>query len=167
SKMTNFHNPNRQKRIPMSSMQGVLLITALLAGCFANRFALALPNLPDKFFRCICKIESNCNPSIGCVNDPVTLSCGPYQIKEAYWQDASEFAGEHIGGGWKSCTTGPDKMSCSKKVMLNYFQRYGRYCTGGREPTIEDYARIHNGGPHGCRHSSTDGYWAKVSRCLG
>uniref|UniRef100_A0A1I8FLF5 RFX-type winged-helix domain-containing protein n=1 Tax=Macrostomum lignano TaxID=282301 RepID=A0A1I8FLF5_9PLAT len=35
----------------------------------------------------------------------------------------------------------PDKMSCSKKVMLNYFQRYGRYCTAG--------PRRHGGGSGG------------------
>ncbi|PAA91934.1 hypothetical protein BOX15_Mlig002593g2 [Macrostomum lignano] len=145
----------------------VLLVSALLSVCVVNRLAFGLPDLPDKFFDCICEVESNCNPRIGCVNDPVTLSCGPYQIKEAYWQDASEFAKESIGGNWMNCVTGPDNMSCSKKVMLNYFQRYGRYCNNGREPTIEDYARIHNGGPQGCRLQRTVSYWAKVSRCLG
>uniref|UniRef100_A0A1I8F870 lysozyme n=1 Tax=Macrostomum lignano TaxID=282301 RepID=A0A1I8F870_9PLAT len=111
-------------------MQGVLLITALLACCFCQQIRTRPTDLPDKFFRCICKIESNCNPSIGCVNDPVTLSCGPYQIKEAYWQDASELPGEHIGGRLEDLYHRSDNMSCSKKVMLNYFQRYGRYCTG-------------------------------------
>ena len=34
---------------------------------------------------CICKVESNCNVNIGCKFDVYSDSCGPYQIKEAYW----------------------------------------------------------------------------------
>jgi hypothetical protein len=45
--------------------------------------------------------------------------------------------------------------------------RYGTYCTGGRAPTCEDYARVHNGGPLGCRESATIPYWQKVQVCYG
>ena len=44
-------------------------------------------------------------------------------------------------------------------------KRYGTYCTGGRAPTCQDYSRIHNGGPKGCQHASTVGYWNKVKQC--
>jgi len=44
-------------------------------------------------------------------------------------------------------------------------KRYGTVCTRGRAPTCQDYARIHNGGPNGCRSKYTVGYWKKVERC--
>lgn len=51
-------------------------------------------------------------------------------------------------------------------------RRYGNYCTRGRTPTCQDYARIHNGGPAGCRQHSNSRtearlqrYWARVQSC--
>ena len=43
------------------------------------------------------------------------------------------------------------------------------YCTErrlGRKPTMEDAARIWNGGPNGFKKAATIGYWAKVQREL-
>ena len=43
------------------------------------------------------------------------------------------------------------------------------YCTRsrlGREPTMEDAARIWNGGPNGYRNPRTVSYWQKVARVL-
>jgi hypothetical protein len=43
------------------------------------------------------------------------------------------------------------------------------YCTPrrrGRSPTMEDAARIWNGGPNGHRKSATEKYWHKVARVL-
>ncbi|KAK2141834.1 hypothetical protein LSH36_1034g00082 [Paralvinella palmiformis] len=69
---------------------------------------------------------------------------------------------------WRECTK---DMACSERCIKAYMKRYGKYCTRGREPTCEDYARIHNGGPWGCRHQSKytkernlRNYWAAVSR---
>ena len=53
-------------------------------------FPVTNGDLSAKALHCICEVESNCNPSIGCHPDPVTLSCGPYQIKEVYWQDCGK-----------------------------------------------------------------------------
>ena len=33
------------------------------------------------------QVESSCNANIGCVSDVGSLSCGPYQIKQAYYSD--------------------------------------------------------------------------------
>ncbi|KAK2140270.1 hypothetical protein LSH36_1413g00025 [Paralvinella palmiformis] len=69
---------------------------------------------------------------------------------------------------WEACTK---DMACSERCIKAYMKRYGKYCTKRREPTCEDYARIHNGGPRGCRHQSKytkernlQNYWAAVSR---
>ena len=64
---------------------------------------------------------------------------------------------------YKSCA---NDMQCSEKCVTAYMARYGTYCTGGRRPTDEDYARIHNGGPKGCQNPATLPYWAKVHACM-
>lgn len=63
--------------------------------------------------------------------------------------------------GWQPCTM---YMDCSETCVQAYMARYGTWCTEGRTPICEDYAKIHNGGPTGCRLSLPD-YWAKVKAC--
>jgi len=109
--------------------------------------------------KCICQVESNCNANIGCIMDVGSLSCGAYQIKDAYWQDCGR-----PGSGWQACA---NTLSCSETCVKAYMARYGTYCTNGATPTCESYARIHNGGPTGCRNSSTANYWTKVRTCCG
>jgi hypothetical protein len=113
----------------------------------------------QKCMKCICNVESGCNPNIGCVPDQGSDSCGAYQIKNAYWIDCGQ-----PGGSWKACA---NDLSCAEGCVKAYMRRYGTYCTGGTPPTCEDYSRIHNGGPKGCQKSSTLGYWAKVKQCCG
>jgi hypothetical protein len=52
--------------------------------------------------------------------------------------------------------------------------RYGTYCSGLANPTCKDYARIHNGGPYGCRTNANptteknlQAYWGRVNACCG
>uniref|UniRef100_UPI002348EE61 Lysozyme n=1 Tax=Hirudo medicinalis TaxID=6421 RepID=UPI002348EE61 len=112
----------------------------------------------DSCLRCICKVEG-CDSQIGkCGMDVGSLSCGPYQIKKPYWIDCGK-----PGGGYESCTK---NKACSETCVRAYMKRYGTFCTGGRTPTCQDYARIHNGGPRGCKSSATVGYWNKVQKCL-
>jgi len=68
------------------------------------------------------------------------------------------------GVDYRSCTK---QMACSEQCVRQYLARYASKCTGGRAPTCEDYARVHNGGPEGCRHSDTLSYWQRVERCCG
>ncbi len=114
-------------------------------------------DIDDQCLACICQVESNCSP-IGCKWDVTSLSCGYYQLKKDYWTDCGS-----PGDSFETCAADKD---CSEECVRAYMTRYAKRCTGGREPTCEDYARIHNGGPNGCKRSSTDGYWAKVSNCL-
>jgi len=53
------------------------------------------------------------------------------------------------------------------QCVRQYLRRYSSRCTGGRSPTCEDDARVHNGGPEGCRHHDTLSYWQRVKRCCG
>ncbi|XP_064603168.1 lysozyme-like [Liolophura sinensis] len=130
----------------------ILKLVALFA-CVAYASAA----ISSSCLACICEVESNCR-ALSCRMDVGSLSCGYYQIKSAYYSDCHS-----PGSGWQSCSS---SKSCADQCVRNYMARYGTYCTGGRTPTCEDYARVHNGGPYGCRHSNTLGYWQKVQACL-
>jgi len=49
------------------------------------------------------------------------------------------------------------------KWYLGYYASESRL---GRAPTLEDRARIWNGGPNGWKKSGTHGYWIKVQKAL-
>ncbi len=90
---------------------------------------------------------------------PVHFHVVNYQIKENYWIDCVK-----PGGSLEAC--GKNK-ACSDECVHAYMRRYVIYCTGGRTPTCEDYARIHNGGPNGCKEAATLPYWIRVLACYG
>jgi len=133
---------------------GIYLNSAAASSCSGTGSG----GFTDKCMKCICQVESNCNPNIGCIMDVGSLSCGAYQIKEAYWIDCGR-----PGTGWQSCTS---TLSCSETCVKAYMSRYGTYCAGSN-PVCQDYARIHNGGPLGCKSTATVSYWSKVQSCCG
>jgi hypothetical protein len=112
--------------------------------------------ITDRCLSCICKVESGCRPA-KCKWDVYSNSCGYYQLKSGYWKDCGS-----PGRSFESCAA--DK-SCSERCVRAYMQRYANRCTQGRTPTCQDYARVHNGGPNGCRSSSTINYGLKVAAC--
>lgn len=109
----------------------------------------------DQCKKCICEVEGcekligSCNPDVG------GTACVPYQIHTEYYQDCT-----NGGNDWKGCT---QQMACSEQCMRDYFKRYISNC--GSNPTCEDYARVHNGGPQGCNSDFTLGYWGRVNDC--
>ncbi|KAF6033745.1 hypothetical protein EB796_007948 [Bugula neritina] len=58
-----------------------------------------------------------------------------------------------------------------KRCIRSYMSNYASTCAGhlGKSTsqlTCQDYGRLHNGGPYGCRRSSTLSYAARIaSRC--
>lgn len=50
------------------------------------------------------------------------------------------------------------------KIATIYLTYYGEHI--GHPPTLEDYARIWNGGPHGWRNPHTLNYWHRVQSAL-
>nr|3AB6_A Chain A, Lysozyme [Meretrix lusoria]3AYQ_A Chain A, Lysozyme [Meretrix lusoria] len=108
---------------------------------------------------CICKMESGCR-NVGCKMDMGSLSCGYFQIKEAYWIDCGR-----PGSSWKSCAA---SSYCASLCVQNYMKRYAKWA--GCPLRCEGFAREHNGGPRGCKKGSTIGYWnrlQKISGCHG
>ena len=77
---------------------------------------------------------------------------GALQIHRSVVEDVNRFAGTHYS--WKGMTNRAD----ARRVCDLYLQRYAK----GR--SMEDAARIWNGGPSGHLKPSTEAYWAKVQR---
>ena len=86
---------------------------------------------------------------------------GPYQIWKIYWKDAIEFD-PSIGGKYEDCFN----REYAEKIVDAYMRRYATKRRLGHEPTWEDMARIHNGGPNGHKKQSTVKYWKKVQNVL-
>ena len=65
-----------------------------------------------------------------------------------------------------SCLIG--QRAVSVKICRWYLDYYGRRLAKahGRSLTLEDYARIWNGGPDGARKQATMKYWHRVKRVL-
>nr|AYC12388.1 lysozyme 2 [Sinonovacula constricta] len=112
----------------------------------------------DDCMSCICTMESGCNP-LDCRMDVGSLSCGYFQIKLPYYQDCGQPRSDL---GWKGCS---NDLTCAATCVQNYMRRYvGR---SGCSPTCQTYAREHNGGPIGCRRSSTLKYWEALKKIPG
>ena len=114
-------------------------------------------SLPDKelndVLSAIRTVESNNNPSA--VGDDGN-AIGVYQIWRNYWKDAVEYS--NLQGKYVDCYT----ASYADSVVRAYMKRYATKRRLGREPTQEDIARIHNGGPNGYKKKATLKYWQKV-----
>ncbi len=120
-----------------------------------------------KLLDAICEVESGCDPSA--VGDG-GKAIGPYQIWESYWIDACNYSKSDdlsLDDGYESCI---DK-EYAEKVVLTYWKRYANERRLKREPTLEDRARMHNGGPRavwakGKKKQNLDRYWKKVKEAM-
>jgi len=102
-------------------------------------------------------VESNNTPSA--VGDGGN-AIGVYQIWESYWKDATEFS--NLGGKYRDCFV----PEYADRVVRCYMKRYATPRRLGREVTMQDIARIHNGGPNGYKKQATIKYWEKVEKIL-
>ena len=107
----------------------------------------------DKLFGAMLVVEGN--PTNKKVHEPNgTITQGPYCISRAYWDDAMEFS-DYVVDYDKYV----NNHEMCEAVMRLYFKRY-KACT------LEQMARIHNGGPRGMSKKSTEVYWAKVQEAM-
>ena len=102
-------------------------------------------------------VESNNTPSA--VGDGGN-AIGVYQIWESYWKDATEFS--NLGGKYRDCFV----PEYADRIVRCYMKRYATPRRLGREATMQDIARIHNGGPNGYKKQATLKYWEKVEKIL-
>jgi len=86
---------------------------------------------------------------------------GRYQLTKQYVKDVRRIMMRHL-------PTEDDRYNPAKcqEMMITYWSYYASEHRLGREITIEDLVRIHNGGPNGWRDANTIDYWHKVEKVL-
>jgi hypothetical protein len=84
---------------------------------------------------------------------------GPLQIRKPCLTDVNRRYGTKYR---------PEDMFGNRELSIWVFKKYiGMYATRkalGREPTMQDMARIWNGGPTGWKRESTLKYWSDIQR---
>lgn len=113
----------------------------------------AVQNLPAGFLDRLAMVESGGDDA---ATNAAEGAVGRYQIRPAYLADANEAAGTSYS---IEEMREPGK---AEAVVRAYLGRYGRAfaARAGREPTAEELARIHNGGPRGAERAATLAYGA-------
>ncbi len=86
---------------------------------------------------------------------------GCLQIRQPFVDDVNEIKGTKHRA--QECL---GDRELSLWLFHRYMERYATRKRLGREPTSQDIARIHNGGPNGYRLKSTLSYWRKVEKAL-
>ena len=125
-------------------------------GCREDEAVESVPIRPcdvNDLFRAIAMVESGGdNSKIGKAGE-----AGQYQLTRIYVDDVNRIircpAYLYVH---RLCPC------FSKKMMLVYWGHYATVERLGRVATLEDLARIHNGGPNGWRKKCTEKYWKKV-----
>ncbi len=139
----------------VSSLVWIGVLLAILVALVSS--ASAAPYCPDRLLPALAKVESNGNPRA--VGDS-GKALGELQIWSVVVQDVNRVHGTRY--------THRDAFDPAK--ARDICRRYlAIYCTPkrlGRQPTMEDAARIWNGGPNGHRKSATEKYWHKVAQVL-
>ena len=114
---------------------------------------------PDTLIAALIQKESsnNDNPTPG--DDGTAF--GPLQIRQGCIDDVNERCGT---------TYRAEDMQGNRPLSIwicrRYIDMYATKSRIGRSPTIEDMARIWNGGPIGWKKKSTSRYWQDVRRIL-
>jgi muramidase (phage lysozyme) len=138
-------------------------LNAIILGLLLGTPAMAITDAEmDTVLSAMRIVESNNNPNA--VGDNGN-AIGVYQVWDSYWKDATEFSG--IRGVYKDCYN----PNYADRIVRSYMKRYANEKRLGREVTMEDIARIHNGGPRavwatGKKKNNLDAYWVKVQKEL-
>ena len=111
---------------------------------------------------CIKAVETGRANEVGSIIFACTVKgdageLGPVQIRKQYVDDVNRIVGKDK---WKYKSR--EYMGSCRAMMLIYWDHYATIDRLGHEPTLEDLARIHNGGPNGWRKGCTKKYWVKV-----
>jgi len=102
-------------------------------------------------------VESNDNPQAVGDNG---RAYGLYQLWNIYVQDVNRI--------YDTTYTHKDAFNpdMAERMVRLYWQHYATNKRLGHNPTFEDMARIHNGGPNGWKKELTKSYWEKIKEHL-
>ena len=126
----------------------------------------ALENIPvtinlDRVIEAIEQVESGGDVNaLGDYLDGEHRAVGCLQIWKIYVLDVNRISGRKFSFEDRLCKAKSYEMA---RIYLQFYARSERI---GHEPTAEDYARIHNGGPNGYKKECTIPYWNKVKSIL-
>ncbi len=123
----------------------------LLAGTEGTEARASQEARLEQLLDAIAKVESRANPNA--VGDG-GRAIGSYQIHKRYWLDGTRI----LGVDW-SYQEAKDPAR-AREVVRAYLMHYGR------DRSILEKARIHNGGPQGYRRKATVPYARKIARIL-
>lgn len=128
-------------------LPAICLLVLVPAWFAASASAAVDPNDIERLLDAIARIESHCDPNA--VGDG-GRALGAYQIHRVYWEDGTKL----LGVDWPHRdATDPKK---ARRVVKAYLLHYGK----GK--SLLDMARIHNGGPNGCRKKATLPYTRNI-----
>ncbi len=123
----------------------------------ANNWRTRNGNIADDMIVMDCGYEVNC-PNLKIY---IPQAIGAYQIHKIYVDDVNRILKFHK---WQSVY--------SPALHYDYKDRWNKYLSRqmvyiylrhyGEDKSLEDMARIHNGGPDGRKKKSTEEYWQKV-----
>lgn len=107
------------------------------------------------------QVESNGNDRAIGDRGKKEMAYGCLQIRKPCVDDVNKALGTKIKA--QDCLGNRD---LSIKVCATYISLYATKNRLGKDPTVQDMARIWNGGPNGWKSKYTNGYWVKVQKHL-
>lgn len=162
-------------RVPSTLLTTVFISTIIIGtagfsepsawGTSPTKISARIDSNVDLILPALAKVESSNNPNA--VGDG-GKAIGIYQIHWAYWKDATDHD-KSIGGSYRDCF---DPVY-AEKIVRAYLARYAP-----KNATLEQLARIHNGGgmilkkQHSTKEKdkkawkNTTAYWNKVKKEL-
>jgi len=136
----------------MKHIKRIAIFTSLLLCTVAGA------NTPSRLLDAIEQVESGGKAdAVGDNGNAV----GSFQIWKIYVDDVNRILGEDR-------YTYSDRLSpiLSREMVKVYIRHYATEKRLKREPTLQDMARIHNGGGNGYKKECTKKYWIKVKRSM-
>ena len=142
------------------TMKKIVLLIATILVTTQCALASKAPSV-DRLIAALIEVESHGNDHSVGDRHMQDKAYGCLQIRKPCVDDANQRLGTKHR---------PEDMlgnrSLSVLVCRTYLSRYATRKALGREPSLEDMARIWNGGPTGWSKQSTLGYWSKVQKVL-
>lgn len=123
-----------------------------------QRMEATLEERREKILDAIWELESGMRHSVRAGDDGRAL--GPYQIHEAYWEDAAEFDKSLSAFTYGDCSD----AFFARRVTAAYLRRW--VPEAWENADAEVLLRTHNGGPRGATKQATLSYWEKGRKVL-
>jgi hypothetical protein len=150
-----------QLRKFVKNIAKVVIITTIMVTGISSKATTEPLGKYEQLIAALIKVESNGNDRAIGDRHMKERAFGPLQIRQPCVDDVNQVLGTH-----HKAEDLLGNRSLSVLVCRTYLDRYAAKKALGREPSLEDMARIWNGGPSGWKKQSTIQYWTKVKAAL-